>query len=309
MRSDWAYSVATKKKQSIVALIGPVLALMLTFNLLPLLLVGLVSIQERDSSGGVIWGHFTPEAYFAFLFDRDLDGTLALNTDYLSIFLRSFELSGMTTLVALIIGFPTALYMALQSKPKREFLMFLVTIPFWTSLLVRNYAWILLLRRNGLLDDVAHFLHLTEESLGLLNSNFAIALGLVYSFLPFMVLPIYASLEKFDWHLVEAAADLGASRWVTLRRIIIPLSIPGIVSGSTLVFIPCLGSYVTPLLLGGGKALMIGNLIQNQFGVARNWPFGAALAFALLLIVLGGIGIQNLILRARTERRRVLHHA
>lgn len=267
-------------------LIGPAVLAIGLFMLGPLLLMAYVSILERGPNGGVVWGAHTLEPYIGFLFERDLDNSLVLNTDYLQIFLRSFWLSGATTVLCLLVGFPTALYMALQPERRRNLLIFLVTIPFWTNLLVRNYAWILLLRNNGLIDGVLGALHLTSGPLGMLYTPFAIMVGLTYTFLPFMVLPIYASLEKLDLRLVEAAFDLGADRKRALSRVVVPLSLPGIVAGCILVFVPCLGAYVTPELLGGSKAMMIGNLIQGQFGAARNWPFGAALAFALLAIVL-----------------------
>lgn len=267
-------------------LVGPALLVIGAFMVAPLALMAVVSFLERGVNGGVVWGSYTAVAYKDFLFEEDLLGNLKINTDYLQIFARSFGQSAVTTILCLLIGFPTALYMALQPPKRRFLLLFLVTIPFWTNLLVRNYAWILLLRANGLLDSVLQGIGLTSEPLGLLYTDFAIAVGLTYSFLPFMVLPIYASLEKLDWRLVEAAYDLGAGRWRALRRVIIPLSRPGIIAGCILVFIPCLGAYVTPVLLGGGKALMIGNLISLQFGASRNWPFGSALGFALLAIVL-----------------------
>ena len=267
-----------------LGLLAPALFIIGFFMLLPLGLMAYVSVLERGLNGGVVWGSHSAEAYIQFLFERELDDSLLLNTDYLQIFLRSFLLSSSTTLLALLIGFPVALYMALQSERYRNLLIFLVTIPFWTNLLVRNYAWILLLRNNGLINDALQSLSL--EPVQLLYTPFAIGIGLTYSFLPFMVLPIYASLEKIDHRLVEAAFDLGADRRRALSRIIIPLALPGIAAGAILVFVPCLGAYVTPELLGGGKSLMIGNLIQNQFGAARNWPFGAALAFVLLSLVL-----------------------
>lgn len=275
-----------RRRIAALMLIAPAMVTIGVFMLLPLGLMGVVSFLEKGVNGGVRWGSFTVEPYVQFLFERDLDDSLVLHADYLRIFWRSVWLSVTTTTLALAIGFPTALYMALQPQSKRNLLVFLVTIPFWTNLLVRNYSWILLLRSNGLVDNFLAWLGLTEEPLALMPSSFAIAVGLTYSFLPFMVLPIYASLEKLDFRLVEAAYDLGAGRWTALRRVIVPLSLPGIAAGSILVFIPCLGAFVTPELLGGGKALMIGNLIQNQFGAARNWPFGAALAFTLLALVL-----------------------
>lgn len=264
----------------------PALAVIVAFMLLPLLLMAYISVLEKGPAGGVRWGAHTVEPYIAFLFERDLADNLVLNTDYLRIFLRSFWLAGLTTLITLLIGFPTALGMALAPQRWRTFLIFLVTVPFWANLLVRNYAWIILLRNNGLVDQARHAVGLGTGPLDILYTPTAVLIGLVYSYLPFMVLPIFASLEKLDWRLVEAAFDLGARRAQALRRVVVPLAMPGIVAGCILVFIPGLGAFITPELLGGGKALMIGNLIQSQFGAARNWPFGAALSFALLALVL-----------------------
>ncbi len=288
---------------AVALLIGPVALTIAFFLLAPLGLMGVVSFLEKGVNGGVRWGSYTVEPYIQFLFERDLDDSLVLNSDYLQIFWRSVWLSVMTTLLALAIGFPTALYMALQPQDRRNLLVFLVTIPFWTNLLVRNYSWILLLRTNGLINDLLMWLGIIDGPLLLMPSSFAITVGLTYSFLPFMVLPIYASLEKLDFRLVEAAYDLGANRWAALRRVIVPLSLPGIVAGSVLVFIPCLGAFVTPELLGGGKNLMIGNLIQNQFGASRNWPFGAALAFTLLALVLLTVMLYLIRFKRQTEMR------
>src|SRR5260221_6622151 len=179
-------------------LILPAIFMIGAFMIAPLGLMGVVSLLERGANGGVRWGHYSGQSYVAFLFDQELDGSLTVNYDYLQIFLRSFLQSLLTTLVCLVIGFPTALYIAMQPERRRNLLVFLVTVPFWTNLLVRNYAWILLLRANGLVDRVFQTLGITEQPLNLLYTDFAIAVGLVYSFLPFMVLPIYASLEKLD---------------------------------------------------------------------------------------------------------------
>lgn len=267
------------------ALVSPAVGAILLFMVLPLGLMLIYSFLQRATYGGVIW-QVSFESYIQFLFERDLDDSLLFNSAYLQIYARSFVLAGITTVFCVIIGFPTALYLVQQPEKRRNMLMFLVTIPFWTNLLVRTYAWILLLRREGLVDYGLQAIGVTDEPLGLLYTDTANLIGLVYSFVPFMVLPIYSSLEKLDFRLVEAAYDLGANRITALRRIVIPLSMPGIAAGCILVFIPCLGAYVTPELLGGGKALMIGNLIQQQFGASQNWPFGAALSFALLAIVL-----------------------
>ncbi|BCG22277.1 ABC transporter permease [Pseudomonas tohonis] len=267
-------------------LAAPAMLTLGLFLLLPLGIMLLVSLLQPGDYGGVKWGEYSLEAYVNFLYERDLDDSLVFNTDYLQIFQRSFWLSVMTTAGCLLIGFPTALYLALQNERKRNLLLFLVTVPFWTNLLVRVYAWILLLRNGGLVDSGLHGLGLTDKALGILYTDGAVIIGLLYTFLPFMVLPIYTSLEKLDWRLVEAAFDLGANRFQALKRIILPLAMPGVMAGVILVFIPSLGNYIIPELLGGGKSLMIGNLIQLQFGASHNWPLGAALSFALLGFVL-----------------------
>jgi spermidine/putrescine transport system permease protein len=269
--------------------IGLVAPAMLTIGVLlvvPLGLMAIVSTLMRGPSGGIIWGQHTLDAYVQFLFERDLMDRLVLNTDYVRIFIRSISLAAMTTALDMAIAFPTALWMALQPPHRRTLLVFIVTVPFWTNLLARNYAWILLLRNGGVLDWTLLKLGLTTKPLDVLYTPLATAIGLVYSFLPYMVLPIYVSLEKIDRRLIEAAFDLGADRWRALTRIILPLAMPGLVGGAILVFVPGLGAFITPELLGGGKSIMIGSLIQQQFGQARNWPFGAALAFVILALVL-----------------------
>ncbi len=273
---------------------APAMLTLLVFMLVPLGIMFVVSILQSGDYGGVKWGQYSLEAYRNFLYERDLDDSLVFNTDYLQIFQRSFWLSILTTAGCLLIGFPTALYLALQTERKRNLLLFLVTVPFWTNLLVRAYAWMLLLRNGGLVDEGLQGLGVAEQGLGLLYTDNAVIIGLLYTFLPFMVLPIYTSLEKLDWRLVEAAFDLGANRFQALKRIIVPLAMPGIVAGSILVFIPSLGNYIIPELLGGGKTLMIGNLIQLQFGSAHNWPLGAALSFALLSFVLLAMLVYSL---------------
>jgi spermidine/putrescine transport system permease protein len=285
------------------ALILPAGIVIVGFMVLPMVLMAFISILEPGNFGGVKWGAYSLEGYIKFLFERDLSDNLVVNTDYLSIFSRSFVLSAGTTFWTLLIGFPSALYIALQAPKRRDLLMFLVSIPFWTNLLVRTYSWILLLRNGGLIQSGLEVFGY-RGTLNLLYTDFAVQIGLVYSFLPFMVLPIYTSLEKLDWRLIEAAFDLGATRWRALWRVIVPLALPGVISGCILVFIPALGSYFIPELLGGSKALMIGNLIQNQFGASRNWPFGSALAFALLAVVLLAMMIYALRFRRGLEVER-----
>lgn len=201
------------------------------------------------------------------------------------ILLRSFWISALSTLLCLLLGFPLALFIA-RSGARRNLYLNLVILPFWTSFLVRTYAWMFLLRDTGLINTVLQSLGIIHEPLPLLYNEGAVILGLVYGYLPFMVLPIYTTLEKLDKSLLEASADLGATPWTTLTRIIIPLSAPGIRAGSILVFITCLGAYLTPDLLGGSKTVMIGNVIQNQFTGARDWPFGAAASLGLMALVM-----------------------
>jgi len=260
----------------------------------PLGMLLAISLLQRNPNGGVIWGSFSLDAYTGFLFERGFSGERELNWDYVSIFARSVGLAGIATITSFVIALPTALWMAFQPPQRRLLLVFLVTLPFWTNLLVRNYAWILLLRADGLIEQLLHALGLLDGRMGIIYTPTATAIGLTYSFLPFMLLPIYLSLEKLDRRLIEAAFDLGASRWRTLARIILPLCMPGILGGVILVFIPGLGAFISPELLGGGKTMMVGNLIQAQFGYGRNWPFGAALAFVLLVLVLAATYLHRI---------------
>jgi len=203
---------------------------------------------------------------------------------YLVILVRSFVMAAAATALCLVLAFPLALFIARAQRRKNLYLQ-LVILPFWTSFLVRTYAWLFLLRDTGLINTALQRLGVIHDPLPLLYNDGAVLLGLVYGFLPFMVLPIYATLERLDPSLTEAAADLGARPWTTLWRVTIPLTKPGIRAGAILVFIPCLGAYLTPDLLGGGRTVMIGNLVQNQFTTARDWPFGSAVSLALMAIV------------------------
>jgi len=289
-----------RRKLHRALLLAPSLFWIFVFLVLPLALMAYVSTLERGPEGGVIWNRHTADAYVQFLFERDLMDRLVINTDYLHIFGRSILLAGITTALTLMIGFPTALWMAFQPEALRTILVFVVTVPFWTNILVRNYAWILLLRSNGVFDWVLTRLGIGHAPLEILYTPFATGIGLTYSFLPYMILPIYVSLEKLDRRLIEAAFDLGADRWRALTRVIFPLCMPGVVGGAILVFVPGLGAFISPELLGGAKSMMIGSLIQQQFGQSRNWPFGAALAFVLLALVL--LALWAHALRYRRER-------
>ncbi|HCK16935.1 MULTISPECIES: ABC transporter permease [Thalassospira] len=285
-------------------LVAPAVVYIGFFMAVPLLQMAYVSMLERGDYGGVNWGVFSMDAYISFIFERDLMDNLVVNTDYLEIFARSFGLSAMTTVFALLLGFPTAFYISTQPQSRRNFLIFLVTIPFWTNILVRNYAWMLLLRNGGLIDGALNWMGIETGGLDVLYTPYAVSIGLTYTYLPFMVLPIYASLEKLDHRLVEAAFDLGADKRRAMSRVILPLAAPGIAAGSILVFIPCLGAYVTPELLGGGKFMMIANLIGSQFGAARNWPLGAGLGFVLLALVLISMMVYSFKFKSLPEESR-----
>ena len=204
---------------------------------------------------------------------------------YLEILWRTLWISALATVLCALLGFPLALFIARAGKRRNLYLQ-LVLLPFWTSFLVRTYAWIFILRDTGLVNTVLESLGFISKPLPLLYNEGAVLTGLVYNFLPFFVLPMYATLERLDSSLMEAAADLGARPWSVLWRVVIPLAMPGFIAGAVLVFIPCLGAYLIPDLLGGGKSVMVGNLIQNQFTTARDWPFGSAASLVLMLVSL-----------------------
>lgn len=268
-------------------LLSPAMLVIGIFGIAPLCIILIYSFLKPGDFGGVTW-EFSLDAYVQFLFERDLfdDTVLLFTTSYLEIFGRSLLLAAFSTLACLLIGFPAAYYMATRPPSTRNLWVFLITIPFWSNLLVRTFSVMLILRDEGIVNGALIWLGLIDRPLTIIYTDFAIGLGLLYSFLPFMVLPLYASLEKIDFRLVEAGFDLYASRFQVLRRIIIPLAKPGIIAGCILVFIPGLGAYITPVMLGGGKNLMIGNLIALQFGSSRNWPFGSAAALILMAVVM-----------------------
>jgi spermidine/putrescine transport system permease protein len=264
----------------------PAVIFITVFGVLPLVLMFIYSFLTAAPYGGVEW-IFTTKAYVYFLFQEDIfDGTLQFAPDFLIIYFRSLIFALITTAVCLLVGFPTAYFMATRPPAQRNWWVLLITIPFWSNLLVRTLAIMFIIRDQGLLNGFLIWIGVIDKPITLLYTDFAIVLGLLYSYLPFMVLPLYSSLEKFDFRLVEAGFDLYATRRRVLWRIIIPLAKPGIIAGCLLVFIPALGAYVTPLILGGGKHLMIGDLIAQQFGSGRNWPLGSAQAFILMAAVL-----------------------
>ena len=270
-------------------LITPALVLIMAAAIGPLLIMAVYSFLAKGDFGGVS-GAFSTDAWISVVLERDIfDDTLSFADAHLIIFWRSATLAGYTTIATLIFGFPTAYFITTRPERQRDIWLFLVTIPFWTNLLIRTFAIQELIRRDGIVNNLLQWVGILDQPIQMLDTDFAIAIGMVYVYLPLMVLPIYASMEKLDFRMVEAGYDLYAGRLAVLRRIIIPLVKPGIIAGSILVFIPALGAYVTPALLGGGKKMMISNLISLQFGQGRNWPLGAALSITLMAIVMAAL--------------------
>lgn len=254
--------------------LAPSAAFTVILFLIPLSIIVAYSFLTRGVYGGVV-RPWTLENY-----QRLFDPLYGI------ILWRSLVMSTLATILCLVIAFPLALFIARASDRAKGIYLYLVILPFWTSFLVRTYAWMFLLRDTGFINTILTSLHIISEPLPLLYNETAVVVGLVYGYLPFAVLPLFSNLDRLDKNLLEAAADLGATPWQTLYKIIIPLCAPGLRAAGVLVFIPCLGAYLTPDLLGGGKSIMIGNLIQNQFTTARDWPFGAAISLALMALVM-----------------------
>ncbi len=261
----------------LAGLLAPVTIWLGLFFLVPLLLILAYSFGTSGIYGGITLG-FNPGNYLK-VFDPL----------YLEIIGRTFFIAALNTLLCLALGYPLAYFIVFKGRRWRNALVLLVKVPFWTSLLIRAYAWVVILGGNGIANRTLQFLGITDEPLTLIFTPEAVLMGMVYSYLPFMILPLYAALEKFDTRLKEAAQDLGASRWHTFWRVTFPLSLPGVIAGSILVFIPSAGEFVIPDLLGGSRTVMTGNLIQNQFLQARDWAFGSALSVLLAVLLLGAI--------------------
>lgn len=259
--------------------VAPAAALLIATVAVPLVILASYSFQSRGAYGGVI-PPWTLENW------QRLADPL-----YAGILARSFLVAALSTALCLVLGFPLAMAITRGGRWK-NLLLALVMLPFWTSLLIRTYAWMFLLRDTGLVNTWLMRMGLVNEPLPLLYNWGAVVLGLVYAHLPFMVLPLYAALERQEPQLLEAAADLGARDWQAFWRVTLPLAAPGIRSGVLLVFIPCVGTYLIPDLLGGGKTILAGTLIQNQFTAARDWPFGAALSLALMSVVLALLWLE-----------------
>ena len=293
-----AHMAESKEARRRWLLVSPAMLIIGVAGLAPLTVILFYSFMSPGPYAGI---SFEPtfQAWINLVMEEDLfDETLGFNYAHLYIFSRSIGLALGTTILTLAIGFPTAYFIATRPSTQKNFWLFMISLPFWSNLLVRTFAIMMFIREKGFVNYILLNLDLIDKPLQIMFTPTAVWIGLVYAYLPLMVMPLYASMEKIDFRLVEAGYDLYASRWQVLRKVIVPLVKPGIVAGSILVFIPSIGAYVTPKLLGGGKSLMIGNLISNQFGTSRDWPLGSALALFLMALVM-----VALIIYVRNETR------
>ncbi|MFI6500880.1 ABC transporter permease [Nonomuraea typhae] len=257
------------------AFLSPGLAYLIVLLLVPLALVLSFTVFQRGRFGGIVY-EFTTENFV-----RLIDPL------YLSVVLNSLKIAGITTLIALLIGYPTAYFIAQLPRTWKTIALVAIVLPFWTNFIIRVYAWIMLLSGPGIVNSVL------GTELELLYKDGAVVTGLLYSYLPLMVLPLYATIEKLDPQLREASANLGASAFTTFRKVTLPLTVPGVLTGCMFVFVPSFGNFVIPEMLGGGKSIMVGNLIRTEFLKARDWPFGSTLALALIAVLIVLLMIQS----------------
>lgn len=281
-----------KKGMQLSGLLGPGALWILLFFNLPILIVLFISFVERGRAGGIkLPPVYTLDNYVQ-LFNACISQFAGPDCNpllYMGIFAHSIRIALVVTFWCILLGYPLAYFISKQKPLWRDGLMILVIIPFWTNFLVRTYALKQVLATEGLLNTFLMNLQVIEQPLDLLFNEFAVVVGLIYGYLPFAVLPMYASIEKFDYSLMEAAADLGASPRRAFLRVMLPMTLPGVVAALVLVFVPVVGAFITPDIMGGGKIEMIGTLINRQFGVSRNWPFGSALSLVLMSLVLIGV--------------------
>ena len=280
------------RKAQLTGLISPGALWILLFFNIPLLIVLFISFMERGRAGGIKQPPVYTLENYQQLFNACSSQFSGPNCDpflYLGIFGHSIRIGLMVTFWCILLGYPLAYFISRQRPVWRDALMILVIIPFWTNFLVRTYALKQVLATEGLLNSMLMGLNIINQPLELLFNEFAVNVGLIYGYLPFAILPMYASIEKFDHSLMEAASDLGAPPWRAFLRVMLPMTLPGVFAALVLVFVPVVGAFITPDIMGGGKIEMIGTLINRQFGVSRNWPFGSALSLVLMLLVLVGV--------------------
>lgn len=252
--------------------------------ILPIAIIAAVSVATRGSHGGFAWD-LNFAGYQQILFNEGWTGELEFTPQYLLIILRTFMIAGATTVICLLFAVPVAYFISRQPASRKAILVYLLTLPFWVSMILRVYAWMIILGKDGTLASALEAIGFPDGMSFMFNDG-ATLTAMVYTYMPLMVLPVFASIEKLDGTLIEASHDLYGNRWTTLRRVILPLTAPGIIAGAILVFVPSLGAVLEPTLMGGGKQMMMGSLIQLQFGGGRNWPFGAAIAMTLMALVM-----------------------
>lgn len=289
-------SVRARKQRALVLLLAPITLMLGVFFLIPLGIMVVYSFLEPGLYGGVEWNWY-PYNYGRIL-GWPLNDYEEFDPIYLAIFLNSLKIACLTVLFSLLICYPAAFWVSRMSARRKNFVLFLITLPFFANLLIRIYAWLLLLRPTGFINILLQELGVIVQPLDMLFSSFAVIVGMVYIFTPFMFLPIYANVERLDYSLIRASQDLGATPVQTFLRVILPLTAPGIVGGSIIVFIPALGNFIVPAFLGGSKVQMTGNLIERSFLQSRDWPFGAALA----LLIMGSVVLVLMIQLARASR-------
>jgi len=277
-------NLQTRDRLQLGTLLGPLSLFLAIFFLGPLFIMMVTSFLAPGLYGGVEW-HFYPDNFGRILGFAD-PAFEEYDPIYIAIFLRSIRIAALTVVVTLLVCYPAAFQISRLSERWKNISLFLITLPFFTSLIVRLFVWVLLLRQTGLINELLLKTGLINRPLEMIYTDGAIIVGMVYIFIPFMFMPVYASVEKLDWSLVRASQDLGAGPVRTFLRIILPLTLPGIIGGSIIVFIPALGNFVVPAVLGGAKVQMLGNLIEQQFLSARNWPFGSALAMLVMSVML-----------------------
>ncbi|TIX87780.1 ABC transporter permease [Rhizobium sp. P44RR-XXIV] len=277
-------TIAARRRFQLGLLLGPVTLFLLIFFVVPLGIMMVTSLLTPGLYGGVEWS-FYPDNFgrilgFANPQFEEYDPV------YIAIFLRSIRIAALTVAATLLVCYPAAFYISRLPDKWKNFCLFLITLPFFSSLIVRLFVWVMILRPTGLINNTLMATGVISAPLEMIYTDGAIILGMVYVFIPFMFMPVYASIEKLDWRLIQASLDLGAGPIRTFFRIILPLTTPGIIGGSIIVFIPALGNFVVPAVLGGAKVMMLGSLIEAQFLSARNWPFGAALAMMVMAVML-----------------------
>jgi len=289
-------TIERERTRSLALLLSPITLLLGIFFLIPLGITIVYSFLEPGMYGGVVWSFF-PYNYGR-LFGWPIGGGEEFEPLYIQILFNSLKYAVLTVIISLVLCYPVAFWVSRMTGMVKNLMLFAITLPFFANLLIRIYAWLLLLRPTGTINSALISLGFVDKPLNMMFTEFAVIVGMVYVFIPFMFLPIYASVERLDWSLVQASQDLGASPLQTFRRIILPLTAPGILGGSTIVFIPALGNFIVPSFLGGSKVQLIGNVIERQFLQARNWPFGSTLSTVIMgsvmtIVLLYALGTRS----------------